>query len=276
MTGVLRYDGRMRLALATLCAVVAAAIGSAAVAEDRAATAPNPRWNACQGKHAPDAPGFGKQIALTFDDGPSVKYTPRVLALLRKRKVPATFFVVGRRVRSKKARALIRDMVADPLFDVGNHSYSHPHMRELTPAAVDREIDDTTRRLARAGAQVRFFRFPYSESSCATARRVRQRGYGVAGWHIDSVDWCFAAGRGHCRTKMWPHVPDQFRRDMIQLVVHRARATDGGIVLLHDIHRWTVGQLDALISALRADGFRFVALDDAGVFPRLNREVSRP
>lgn len=235
-------------------------------------TAANPRWHRCQGKHAPDAPPFAKRVALTFDDGPSLAVTPEVVRILRKHDVPATFFMVGHRLRNKKARALAAEIAADPLFAVANHSYSHPALAKLGAREAAREIDRTTALLERAtGAQPRFFRFPYSAASCTTTGLVRERGYRVAGWHVDSADWCYSAGKGRCRASMWSDVPDRLRRDMRELVLERVRANDGGIVLLHDTYQRTADELEALIEGLRDAGYELVALDDAAVFPLLNR-----
>lgn len=260
--------------LAAACALGGGA--RAAWADSSPASAVNPRWHACGGEHAPDAPKFSKQIALTFDDGPSVKFTPKVLSVLRRHKAPATFFVVGRRAGSRKARAILREIVRDPLFELGNHTFSHPRMKSLSLGDARREVDRTRARLDSVGAPVRFFRFPYAESTCATAKLVRSRGYAVAGWHIDSADWCFAVGRGRCSAKRWKRIPDRFRSDMKGLILHRARATGGGILLLHDVHGWSADQLDGLLTALTDDGFRFVALSDPAVFPLLQREIGAP
>ncbi|HTM20501.1 MAG TPA: polysaccharide deacetylase family protein [Kofleriaceae bacterium] len=254
-----------------LCtALIVLSAGSAAadvnVAHPRAR-----HYDPCHGVVAPDPPGFGGRVALTFDDGPSVALTPRVLEILRRHRIPATFFLVGSRVRGK-AIDLVREMAADPLFTIGNHTWQHVNLAHARPeralhqvTLADAAITDA------AGATPHWFRFPYGSSSCATARMVRDHGYRIAGWHVDSADWCYAAGGGRCYAGMWKEVPDRLRGDMIELVRRRVRASGGGIVLLHDIHWRTVARLEQLIEALEKDGYTFVRLDDADVFPRLNR-----
>jgi peptidoglycan/xylan/chitin deacetylase (PgdA/CDA1 family) len=232
----------------------------------------HPRFDRCKGKWPPDPPGLGKAVALTFDDGPSVALTPRVLAVLRKHKAPATFFFVGERIRGKQARALVAEIAGDPLFDIGNHTQTHPTMSKLAADAAAVEIDRAGAIIEQAaGRAPRWFRFPYSLSTCATAELVRKRGYRIAGWHVDSADWCFASGGGRCSKELWADLPDELRGDMIQLVRARLRDSDGGILLLHDIHKRTVDRLDELLTRLSRDGYHFVRLDDAGVFPLLNR-----
>jgi peptidoglycan/xylan/chitin deacetylase (PgdA/CDA1 family) len=261
-------QGALRPVLCILALCAVAGIAGLAAAEP----ATHPRWDRCRGKWPPDPPGLGKRIALTFDDGPSVKLTPKVLAILRKHKVPAAFFMVGERVRGRAARALVADIAGDPLFVIGNHSQTHPKLNEMTIEAATVEIDRAGRAIeSAAGAAPRWFRFPYSLSTCATADLVRKRGYRIAGWHVDSADWCYAAGAGRCAPEMWADVPDALRGDMLGLVRRRLRDNDGGIVLLHDIHWRTVDRLDELIRLLRGDGYTFVRIDDATAFPLLNQ-----
>jgi peptidoglycan/xylan/chitin deacetylase (PgdA/CDA1 family) len=214
---------------------------------------------------APDSNTFDNRIALTFDDGPSIVHTPKVLAVLRKHRVPATFFVVGGRIRSRRARKLLREIVAAPAFLVANHSHSHPDMTKVRRARAAREIDRTNAALARAGARPSYFRFPYGQANCARAKMVRARGLTIVGWHIDSADWCFASGQGPCRRRR-----EQHRTGFVERVRAQAHARGGGIVLLHDIHAQTAKQLELLIQTLRADGFTFTNIDDADAFPRLN------
>jgi len=161
---------------------------------------------------------------------------------------------------------------ADPLFVIGNHSFTHPRLDGMELAAATAEIDRAGKVIAdAAGAPTRWFRFPYSRSTCATADLVRARGYRIAGWHVDSADWCYAAGGGRCRPELWRDVPDELRDDMVGLIRQRVRASDGGIVLLHDIHWRTVDQIERIITTLKEDGYHFVRLDDAAAFPLLNR-----
>jgi peptidoglycan/xylan/chitin deacetylase (PgdA/CDA1 family) len=232
----------------------------------------NSKWHRCKGLHAPDAGPFGKRVALTFDDGPSLAVTAGIVAILRKHDVPATFFMVGRRLRGKKGRALAAEIAADPLFSVGNHTDTHPRLPTLSLGAARGELDRTAARLEKSTGSIgRFFRFPYSEATCATVELARERGYRIAGWHVDSADWCFASGKGRCRTSMWRDVPDGLRHDLVGLVLERIEANQGGIVLLHDTYAHTADRLETLIVALTDAGYTFVPLDDTSVFPLLNR-----
>ncbi|MCS6800200.1 MAG: polysaccharide deacetylase family protein [Myxococcota bacterium] len=232
--------------------------------------------NDCSGVWVPDRPPFDRVVALTFDDGPVLPTTAAIVQTLRAHDVPAAFFINGARVQSREAERLLKDLVTDPRFLLANHSWSHPNMTTLSAASVERQIDDTTSVLEAAGERPRYFRFPYGASTCATARAVRERGYVVTGWHVDSADWCYAAGGGYCSRSRFRYVDDDVRGDMVAYVLRQVRARGGGILLFHDVHAWTASQLDRLIRALKAEGYRFTSLDDAAVFPKLNGSVPPP
>ncbi len=228
----------------------------------------------CSGVRVPDQYGFDRRIALTFDDGPATT-TPEVLAILREHNAPATFFTNGNRYNST-TRPIAEEIVADPLFTLGNHTWSHPNMAELGESSAASQIDRTTEVIEAAGGEPTFFRFPYGSSTCTTAAMVRNRGYHVTGWHIDSADWCYAAGGGYCSPSTFRYVPDSLRDDMIGYVLSQARQQNGGIILFHDIHRNTVNNLDRILDALSADGFTFTSLDDVDTFPLLNGLTPEP
>ena len=228
----------------------------------------------CSGVRVPDQSGFAKRIAITFDDGP-VATTSEVLAILRRHDVPATFFVNGSKITST-TRDIAADIVADPLFILGNHTYSHPNMKNVSVDKAASEIDRTADAIASVGGSPSFFRFPYGASSCTTANMVRERGYHVTGWHIDSADWCFAAGGGYCSESTFRYVPDQFRGDMRGFVLSQARSRNGGVLLFHDIHRNTINNLEDIIVALIDEGFTFTSLDDVDTFPLLNGVAPQP
>jgi peptidoglycan-N-acetylglucosamine deacetylase len=225
----------------------------------------------CSGVTVPDRPGFGKRVALTFDDGPNLNTTPQVMSVLRRHGVPATFFINGNRASSPAAEDLIAEMVADPLFIVANHSWSHRQMTRLSASDVSREIDDTASVIRRQGGDARYFRFPFGASSCSTASAVRSRGFEVTGWHVDSADWCFSGGTpGHCPERTFAHVDNAFRHDMVGFTMQQVNRNSGGIVLFHDIHRYTADNIERIILELDAAGYSFVNIDDVNVFPRLN------
>jgi peptidoglycan/xylan/chitin deacetylase (PgdA/CDA1 family) len=230
----------------------------------------------CSGVRVPDRGPFAKRVALTFDDGPNPATTPEVMATLRRHQVPATFFVNGSRVKGETEKAILADMVADQSFIVANHTWSHVNMAEQGSTEVARQIDRTAEVISAAGGENRYFRFPFGSSTCATAEAVRSRGLVITGWHVDSADWCFAAGGGVCRPATFRYVPDAYRNDMKAYVMSQVRASEGGVLLFHDIHRSTADALEGIIEALKAEGYTFTNVDDLNTFPKLNGSSAPP
>jgi peptidoglycan/xylan/chitin deacetylase (PgdA/CDA1 family) len=244
-----------------------------------------PEIASCEQEPPPDVGPFGNRIALTFDDGPHPVRTPAILEILRNEQIPATFFMVGRNLQTVEARAIAKEIHEDPLFRVANHTFTHARLPMIDLAQVAVQIDDTSAAIRTALEDPcyfpRFVRFPYSDSDCPTMQVVRERGFAVAGLHIDPVDWCYARDMNAedgitCLAADAAWVPEEYRNDMVGYVISQLPRYGGGIVLLHDIHANTVAQLQDLIDALRAEGVTFVALDDEEHFPMLNAQLEVP
>ncbi|MCA9547908.1 MAG: polysaccharide deacetylase family protein [Myxococcales bacterium] len=224
----------------------------------------------CSGVRVPDQGDFGGKVILTFDDGPNPNTTPDVIATLRAFNAPATFFIKGSNGRGEAAQAILEDIVQDERFILANHSWSHSDQKRLPIESVERETGDTNAIIRGAGAQPLYYRFPYGSSSCQTAQAVRDAGMIITGWHIDSADWCFAAGGGYCPERTFQHVPDSFRGDMAGFVMSQLRRSNGGILLFHDIHRSTADALPELLQQLQDAGYTFAGLNDQAVLPLLH------
>ena len=289
--GLLTIVGNMK-ALATLVAVLATTgcmdfAGSdghdesedAALfeqAHDENLLEPKADGTDCSGVRVPDRSGFHKRIALTFDDGPNPVTTPKVIEVLKKHHAPAAFFNNGVRYATPGAKDVAARIAADDQFILANHSQRHLNLAQQAADVVATEIDRTTALEREAGGDPKYFRFPFGSSSCSTMKQARDRGFIVTGWHIDSADWCYAAGGGTCKASTFKFVPDDMRDNMLAYVMSQARATGGGIILFHDIHANTANHLDEVLTALEADGFTFVRIDDLAVFPRLNGHAPVP
>jgi cellulose synthase/poly-beta-1,6-N-acetylglucosamine synthase-like glycosyltransferase/peptidoglycan/xylan/chitin deacetylase (PgdA/CDA1 family) len=194
-------------------------------------------------------PPPGRLVALTFDDGPDPKWTPRIARVLRRFRVPGTFFVLGSRV--VRHPGVVRDLHRQG-FELGNHTFTHADLTELPDWERSMQLSLTESAVAGAtGVRPRFVRPPYSSAPQAVGRRqeralvsVAKRGYLIALSNLDSQDW---------------------RRPGVETIVRRAtpRGSEGGIVLLHDgggDRAQTVAALERLIPRLRARGFRFARL----------------
>jgi cellulose synthase/poly-beta-1,6-N-acetylglucosamine synthase-like glycosyltransferase/peptidoglycan/xylan/chitin deacetylase (PgdA/CDA1 family) len=189
----------------------------------------------------------GRRIALTFDDGPDPRWTPRIAARLRRLHVPATFFVVGSAVA--RHREIVEDLHAEG-FELGNHTFTHADLSRLPAWERSLQIGLTEGTIADAtGIRPRLVRPPYSSFPEAVNRRqaavfaaLARRGYVVTLADLDGEDW---------------------RRPGVDEIVANAtpKNASGGIVLLHDgggDRSQTLAAVERLVPRLRARGFRFV------------------
>jgi peptidoglycan/xylan/chitin deacetylase (PgdA/CDA1 family) len=224
----------------------------------------------CSGVRIPDRNGFGKRIALTFDDGPNPATTPRVIEILKAHHAPATFFINGVKLGVPGAKELAARVAADPDFILGNHSQNHLDFATLSLSKAATEMDRTAEAVTAAGEPMHWFRFPFGSSTCATMNLVKQRGWTAVGWHIDSADWCYAAGGGVCKKSTFKYVPDSQRSNMLGYIMSQVASTGGGVILFHDIHANTANNLDTVLTTLEQAGYTFVRVDDLRTFPRLN------
>ncbi len=133
---------------------------------------------------APPHPG---ELALTFDDGPNPAWTPRLLDLLARRDVRATFFLVGSHAQAHPA--LVRQIAAAGHL-IGNHSWSHRNLALASSAAIEEQLSRTNQTLAEiTGAPPCFFRPPFGARRPATLRIARRLGLTPVLWNAMTSDW---------------------------------------------------------------------------------------
>ena len=132
------------------------------------------------------APGTGKTVALTFDDGPGVT-TAAILSILQRYGVPATFFNLG--LNSTVRPELVRsEAVAGHVL--ANHSWDHPRMPTLTAAEQASQMDRATNeQIVLTAVAPCLFRPPYGEYNATTLSLAQQRGMAVWNWSVDPEDW---------------------------------------------------------------------------------------
>jgi peptidoglycan/xylan/chitin deacetylase (PgdA/CDA1 family) len=199
-------------------------------------------------------------VALTFDGGANADGARRVLSILLREHVPATFFLTGHFVAAYPAlaRAIGRR------YPVCNHTVNHVDLRRLPPAQAEREVVRAGLMIQRATGRDTHpcFRFPYGARDAETLRLVNRLGYTSVRWTVDTLGWM---GRSEQR------VGGVTRRVLTGLL-------PGEIVLMHvgssrDGSTIDSQALPGVIRAVRARGYRFVTL--AGLrWPR--RSVDRP
>ena len=183
-------------------------------------------------------------VALTFDDGPSPQYTLRVLRVLRRHDVPATFFVVG--YLARRYPDIVRRLARSGM-QIGNHSLTHPNsppFATLGRHEMERQIAAGSRALEELGIEPTVFRPPGGSWSNAVVTAADTRGQRTVLWTIDSRDWAgLSAGQIASRVL--------------------ADVGPGSIVLLHDgggNRTATIQALPRIIRGIRAQGLSFSLL----------------
>lgn len=190
-------------------------------------------------------------IAFTFDDGPHYEQTPRLLEILEANDARATFFVLGDRVLWGESNKKALKMVYDSGNEVASHTYSHKHLKELSAEEIKEEVKKTRDAVfSVTGEYPTLLRPPYGEYSDA----VKAYSYApLITWNLDSKDWYF--------------------RNTEQIVEHvLAEAGDGKIVLMHDIHWFTVDAAEILIPELRARGYQIVTVQELFYYKDVEQE----
>ena len=195
-------------------------------------------------------------VALTFDDGPEPGHTEAILAVLERHHVPATFFLIAE--KAKLHPGLVAQLRALPGAVIGNHSWSHPNFHDIPVLEQEREVDSADTLLHADLGATPLFRYPYGNSSCESNQRVHTLGYRIVGWHVDSCDWAFDSAKGLSASEALScGVLPVYRRDFLGHIVSSVRAHRGGVVLMHETHDISVDNLDALITRLQGEGYRF-------------------
>lgn len=192
-------------------------------------------------------------VALSFDDGPDPEWTPKILDVLKAKHVPATFFVIG---ENAMPHPLLLNRIIDEGSEIGNHTFSHPNLAQVSAQGTRLELNSTQRLVeAYTGRSLRLFRAPYfgdaeptTPNEIIPALVAQQNGYTNVGLQVDTEDWQKPGVAAIVKAAL-----DQVNTDN--------PATAGQIVLLHDgggDRAQTVAALPAIIDGLRAKGYTFV------------------
>lgn len=176
-----------------------------------------------------------KYIALTFDDGPSGKFTRRLLDGLEERNVKATFLLCGYRLEDypREAERIFREG-----HEIGFHSYSHGDMGKMTYKQAKEEIDKTAALLPE-GCKPVFLRPPGGSRSAVLEQATKDAGLAILNWSVDPRDWAT-----HDAQAVETFVTGTVR--------------DGDVILLHDMCDCSVDAALAIIDKLQEQGFCFV------------------
>ncbi|HVM75139.1 MAG TPA: glycosyltransferase [Candidatus Saccharimonadales bacterium] len=198
-----------------------------------------------------------KKIVLSFDDGPDRRWTPRILEVLKEKKVPAVFFVIGE--EGNQSPDLLKREYTEG-HEIGNHTFTHPKFDEVSHTQLKWELNLTQRLIeATVGVKSILFRPPYGiDHQPEYAEEIAQLpypqdlGYIIVGQMIDPDDWRM--------TELQKQRP---AREIADDVLRQANK--GNVVLLHDgggEREQTVVALPLIIDGLRAKGYELVSVSD--------------
>lgn len=201
-----------------------------------------------------------KKLVLTFDDGPDPTWTPQVLDILKKENVPAAFFVVG--INAERNIPLIKRMYRDG-YELGNHSFTHPNIAEISPKRAVLEMESTRLLLeCITGHSTILFRAPYNADSepekmeeLLPVAIARTKNYLDVGESVDPLDW----------------EPGISADSIVARTIHRkqeltAAGLGGNVILLHDAggesRAATIAALPRIIEYFKKQGYEFTNISN--------------
>jgi peptidoglycan-N-acetylglucosamine deacetylase len=182
-----------------------------------------------------------KEIAISFDDGPSLSYTPEILKILKEEDVKAAFFCIGKNIPGNER--LLRQTIAEG-HTVGNHSYTHHTWFDMFSAGqmlgdlemMDHEMHRVT------GLQPKLFRPPYGVTNPNLKKAIIKGGYTPIGWSVRSFDTV---------------IKDE--KKLLNKVIRSLEP--GAVFLFHDTSKTTLDMLPAFIKEVKNRGYNIVPLD---------------
>lgn len=182
-----------------------------------------------------------KMIALTYDDGPC-SHTPAVLDALEKYGAHATFFVVGSSV-NRYADIIRREAALG--CEIGNHTYSHKNLKNLSAAQVRSAILDTNRVVKQqCGLDIHVMRPPGGNYNSAVCAEV---GMPLIMWSVATQDW-------------------KTRSSSATIQCVKQNAFDGAVVIMHDLHKSTADAADTVIGYLKSAGYQMVTVSELAAY----------
>ncbi|MEJ7600912.1 MAG: polysaccharide deacetylase family protein [Kofleriaceae bacterium] len=178
-------------------------------------------------------------VAFTFDDGPNPDTTPAVIDACELYDIPATFFIVTRRLLGKhgeQPRALVARMLKGG-FLVASHTVSHPNLRAASTKVMSSEIDNSIKMLAKEAARpIGLFRPPFGALDLRGRGWLKKRGLTEVRWSVDTLDW-------QARNA------DKLRKKVFKMIL----AQEGGVVLMHDVKPITAKVIAHVFDDLEAE-----------------------
>lgn len=177
-----------------------------------------------------------KAIAITFDDGPNEITTPKILDILKRKNIQATFFMLGENVNRNKK---IVKRIFDSGHEIGNHSFSHRQLTLLSDEEIESELSNTDREIRKiTGVIPKYIRPPYGSANKNIAK-IGKRPF--IEWSVDSRDW---------QSKNKEAIVNEIKNQVYP----------GSILLFHDIQAATVEALPEIIDYLYSQNYELVTI----------------
>ena len=203
-----------------------------------------------------------KKVAITFDDGPDPVWTPKILDVLKQYNVKGTFFMIGEEAEDNVG---VMQRVYREGHEIGNHTFTHPDISDISDRAIDLQLNATERLFAaKLGVQPVYFRPPYSidqepdtNDQAEPIHHIQGHGFVIVGDKIDTNDW-----DEHPRKSPQEMVASVF--DQIDQAKNKPWMR-GSVILMHDgggDRSATVAALPAIIQALRDRGYQIVPVSE--------------
>ena len=181
-----------------------------------------------------------KMIAITLDDGPHKTNTLKTIGLFEKYNGRATFLMLGKNV---KFYPEIVKTVYEHGFEIGSHTWDHPDLRKLDAENVNKQILNTQDEIFKiTGFEPKVIRPPFGATNDLAKDVIHKNGLEIALWNLDTEDW---------KLKDANKIKDKIVNN----------AFDGAVILVHDIHNFTIDGLEMALEELSNRGYQFVTLD---------------
>ncbi|KAG0324451.1 hypothetical protein BGZ99_001789 [Dissophora globulifera] len=196
-------------------------------------------------------------VALTFDDGPGA-YNDQLLALLARKKVKATFFVLGSMIAENAQQAGALKKILAGGHQLASHSYSHGNFDKMTEDQMRQEISSTSDIMFQnAGVRPAYMRAPEGNCGAVCTKVMTDLGLVISHWNVDTNDWRFTALAPQAAT-------EQSMVEINKVIIQDSNpAIDSFILLEHEIHKFSVDLLaERVIDAITAKGYRFVTMEE--------------
>ncbi|KAG0267492.1 hypothetical protein BG011_004526 [Mortierella polycephala] len=197
-------------------------------------------------------------VAYTIDDGPGI-YNDELLAIMAKKNVKATFYVLGRKVDENAAQAAALKKILDGGHQLASHTYSHDNMDLMTDVQMKDEINKTSDTIFKhSGVRPAYMRAPEGRCAELCTKTMAEMGQIISHWNIDTNDWRFTGEKD-------PLVATKKSMEEIMDVLYNKSdpATDSFILLQHEIHEFSVRHLaNEVIDTVIKKGYRFVTMEE--------------